>query len=148
MRQSRTELADIWYSRSVQSSKVREKYCAAAAARGTYSNQQDDGWSAVTYFYVPVIPARPNNNAGALGITGGVIAAQASPMYGAAPYTRGAVAAISDISKPRQYGLYGAFDVYVHHQVHVAGLYSDNVTQGSSRWDSSKSYLRQEHEAV
>ena len=30
----------------------------AAAARGTYSNQQDDGWSAVTYFYVPVIPGK------------------------------------------------------------------------------------------
>jgi hypothetical protein len=56
-------------------------------------------------------------------------------MYGAAPYIRGVAAGISDVSKPRQYGLYGAFDVYIHHQVHIAGLYTDNVTQGSSRWD-------------
>jgi hypothetical protein len=108
-----------------------------AAARGTYSNTQENGWSAVTYFYVPIIPARANNNAGALGITGGVMAAQGSPMYGAAPYIRGAVAAVSDISKPKQYGLYGAFDVYVYNNVHVAGLYTDSVTVGSSRWDNA-----------
>jgi hypothetical protein len=120
----------------------REKAIRATAgtARGTiYSNKQNDGWIFAAYGYVPIIPERNMNKAGALAIQGGYVVGQGLNNYSSAawPQTYGRSAAFGyteDFSTPRGYGYYTALTVYAHDKLHFDILYTDTVAQGSNRW--------------
>jgi hypothetical protein len=127
--------------------------------RNVYSEKQEDGWLVQANAYVPIIPERNMNKAGAVGWYGGVLAGQglgynaqmnpatyvrnpklADPtltgmaQYGLTATNTGNFRYGRDYSTPRGYALYTGLMVYLHDQLYLSGLYDDTKAQVSNLW--------------
>jgi hypothetical protein len=118
-------------------------------ARGTiYSGKTNDGYVANVYGYIPIIPEKNMNKAGALGVQGGALWGQGLTNYSGAgmlkatyPTSRYASQTANqtfteDFSSPLAYGWYGALTVYAHDQLHFDFLYTDAHAQTSNFYNS------------
>jgi hypothetical protein len=113
--------------------------------RTSNSEKQEDGWLATAFTYVPIIPERNMNKAGALAWYGGVFAGQGlayNAQMNPASYIRNPALNAPgndfrygrEYSTPRGYALYTGMMVYLHDQLYLSGLYDDTKTQVSNLW--------------
>jgi len=107
---------------------------AGAATRYRYSQVQEWGWLAETFFQIPIIPERQNNKAGALLFYANAMAGQGLTPYGAqlfpAAYARtGANGTASDFAAPRGYAYEAGVMVWLHDKVWISPSYNDVRTQ-------------------
>jgi hypothetical protein len=130
--------------------KTIRTYSGTAAQRGTtYSGKQNDGYLMDVYGFIPIIPSKATDNAGALGIQGGLLWGQGLANYSGAgmlkaTYPRSRYANqttanqtfTEDFSSPLAYGWYGGLTVYAHHQLHFDLVYTDAKAQTSNFYDS------------
>ena len=122
----------------------------SGTARGTmYSGKQNDGYIINAYGYVPIIPEKNMNKAGALGVQGGMLWGQGLANYSASGMLKGTYPTsryasqtsvnqtfTEDFSSPLAYGWYGALSVYAHNQLHFDFLYTDAHAQTSNFYNS------------
>jgi hypothetical protein len=123
--------------------KVTRVTNTGAALRGNvYSAKENDGWIFAAYGYVPIIPEKNMNKAGALGIQGGYVVGQGLSNYSSGAFigtyarNTSGLGFTEDFSTPRGYGYYAALTVYAHDKLHFDLMYSDTVADGSNRWAS------------
>ena len=120
----------------------------ASALRGTtYGEKENDGWFANAYFFVPIIPGKTGNKAGATGIQGAFLMGQGLNNYSGngfvQTYSRVGGTTLNqnfkeDFSTPLGYGYYGALTVYALDNVHFDLIYTDTISKASGYW---RSYL-------
>jgi hypothetical protein len=109
-------------------------------SRVSNSEKQEQGWEATAFAFVPIIPERNMNKAGALAWYGGVLAGQGlayDPQMMPAAYVRNPATVNGDprykrdYSTPRGWGFYTGMMVYLHDQLYVSALYDDKKTNFS-----------------
>ncbi len=122
---------------------------AAQPGEPSIPERQNDGYIINAYGYVPIIPEKNMDKAGALGVQGGLLWGQGLANYSASgmlkatyPTSRYASQTTAnqtfteDFSSPLAYGWYGALSVYAHNQLHFDFLYTDAHAQTSNFYNS------------
>lgn len=117
-------------------------YATANTVRGTiFHSKQDDGWLAHAFAYVPIIPEKNMNKAGALSWYGGVLTGQGLTRYNAAVFPTAFIASryantpgFQDLSTPKGYGLYTGMYFYILDNLYVSPSYTDQFAQVSNRF--------------
>lgn len=105
----------------------------------TYNDDLKQAWGIAAKYYVPIIPERKGNKAGALGIGGNAFVGQNLSWYngpsGSISFTRaaGSLTLDSQVSYPHQWGGWFQFDYWFTNAFSFHGWYSHAKNQLSSR---------------
>ncbi len=113
----------------------RQKIVRGTTATG-FSAKQDDGWMANFFAYVPIVPEKKNNKAGAVAAYAGFITGQGlaynanlMPAY----YLRNAADTDSYV-RTKGYGIYTGLYVWLHDKVYLSASYTDQKPNVGSTW--------------
>jgi len=105
----------------------------------TYNDDLKQAWGIAAKYYVPIIPERKGNKAGAVGIGGNAFVGQNLSWYngptGSLSYTTAAGSLLldSDVSYPHQWGGWFQFDYWFTNAFSFHGWYSHAKNNISSR---------------
>jgi hypothetical protein len=126
-------------------SKFSNSYIAGDAnegnvLQGSLHTVNEDGWASIFYTYVPIIPEKNGNKAGALGFTGGIAKGQNLPDEG--PWfpggsfrpRQGGLANYHDFRAPVGTGWYAGLFIYFTDQLFLAPVYSSTWLTLSDRY--------------
>jgi hypothetical protein len=125
----------------------QDKYLYHETATAKFSDKRVDRWGAGFYWYVPIIPEKKGNKAGALGITGQVFAGQGMGIYlPAYPgnaydrnnsdqfFTTGGVTTNPAFVYPNTHGGWIQATLYFTNQLFVNGVYGAQYNSFSNRF--------------
>lgn len=127
----------------------KDKYLYQLAANGPYGDKNVDRWGAGFYWYVPIIPEKKGNKAGALGFTGQVFTGQGMgiylPAYPGNAYNRNtetltatntviAGGLTPEYKYPNTYGGWVQGTFYFTNQLFINGVYGAQYNSFSSRF--------------
>jgi hypothetical protein len=114
------------------------KIYADDAAATTYSDDLDKAWGVAFKGFIPIIPEKKGNKAGALSLSGVIFATQ-NPSWYMGPYTLGGYNTTGDpfnprYSYPRMFGGWGQMSYWFTNDFYISGWYGSSAYTFSSRY--------------